>query len=147
MNTTWLLVADGARARLFEVAAPSPALTELGCYTNPDERAGARAMTSEHLPTVNESVGPARHSIEPHTTPREKVIDRFARSLGDVLERGHNEHRYGRLILVAPPKFLGALHKVLNKTVRNAVGLEIKHDFTALRADEILARLPTQARH
>ena len=147
MKTTWVLVADGARARLFETAPVERALTELDCYANPEGRAGTRGTTTERPPTVNESVGPARHSIEPHTTQREKVADRFAKSLRDVLERGRNEHRYEQLVLIAPPRFLGRLHANFSKELRNTLAGEIRRDFTELAADQICARLPPRLFH
>jgi protein required for attachment to host cells len=146
MTTTWILVADGARARLFESAVADGALTEVGCYANPEGRAGARRLTTDRPPTVNESVGPARHAIEPHTTAREKVTDRFAKNLSDVLSRGRCERRYARLILVAPPRFLGALHDHFDKPLRDTVVGEVRRNLTALPAAEIRARLPARLR-
>jgi len=141
MKTTWILVADGARARLFAATPASTTFTELGCFTNPEGRAGTRKLTTHRPPTVNESVGNARHAIEPHVTLREKVADRFARELGDVLARGHAERRYDHLMLVAPPRFLGALHGNLDKPLRDVVSCEVRRDFTALPSAQIRARL------
>lgn len=39
----------------------------------------------------------------------------FAKEVGRYLDRARNEHRYDQLVLVAPPKFLGALRKELHK--------------------------------
>ena len=142
MTTTWILVADGSRARLFESAAPDSPLVEIECFANPEGRAGARQMTTERLPRVHESVGPVRHAIEPHTTLREKVGDRFAKTLGGVLERGRVQHRYERLVLVAPPRFLGALHDNLGKTLRTHVAGEIRRNLTTLPPGQIRSRLP-----
>lgn len=141
MKTTWILVADAARARLFEGTRASKTFAELGCYTNPEGRAGARKLTTHRAPTVNESMGNARHAIEPHTTLREKIADRFARELGDVLARGHAERRYDHLMLVAPARFLGALHGSLAKPLREAVACEVRRDLTALPPDQLCARL------
>jgi protein required for attachment to host cells len=140
MATTWILVADRARARLFSSATPDAALAEIECFDNPD--ADTRDVTSHRPPTVNESVGPARHSIEPHTTLREKVTDRFAKSLTDTLERGRVDHRFDRLVLVAPARFLGALHDNLDKPLRDRVTGEVRKNLTTLAADEIRQRLP-----
>src|SRR5215471_15383407 len=111
MASTWILVADAARARLFEPAPTDGRLVEIECFINPEGRAGARRTTTHRPPTVNESVGTARHAIEPHMTPREKTASRFAHTLSVALERGRARCRYERLVLVAPPRFLGALHE------------------------------------
>ena len=141
-TNTWILVADGARARLFEAASPDDALNELACFANPGGRSHGRNFTTARPPTVNESVGAARHAIEPHTTLREKTTDRFARTIKDELERGRNDHRYERLVIVAPPRFLGALHGTFTKPLRECVVAEVKRNLTALRTSDIRAHLP-----
>jgi protein required for attachment to host cells len=142
MTTTWILVADGARARLFESSAIEAPLAEVECFTNPEGRATARRMTTARLPRVHESVGPARHAIEPHTTPRDKIADRFAKALADTLERGRSGRRYDRLVLVAPPRFLGTLHAHLGANLREQVAGEIRRNLTALPPAQIRSRLP-----
>ena len=141
-NNTWILVADGASARVFETASPDDALTEVACFANPGGRSPGRSFTTDRPPSVNESVGPTRHSIEPHTTLREKTADRFARTLSDELERGRNDHRYARLVIVAPPRFLGALHGAFSKPLCDCVVAEIKRNLTALPATDVRAHLP-----
>ena len=139
---TWILVADSARARLFEATSPDDPLNELACFANPDGRSPDRSFTTDRPPSVNERVGAARHSIEPHTTVREKSAQRFSRSLNNALERARNDHRYGRLVLVAPPRFLGALHGSLSKPLRDCVVAELKRNLTALPAADIRSHLP-----
>jgi protein required for attachment to host cells len=141
---TWILVADGARARLFETASSDDALNELACFANPGGRSHGRDFTTARPPTVNESVGATRHSIEPHTTLREKTTDRFARTIKEELERGRNDHRYARLVIVAPPRFLGALQGTFPKPLRDCVVAEVKRNLTALRTSDIRAHLPNR---
>lgn len=142
MRHTWILVADGARARLFEVRGKHEPWNELACFTNPDGRAPGREATTERAPRVNESANAARHAIEPQTTLRDKSNDRFAHMINDALERGLHDHRYERLVLVAPPRFLGRLHRTLGKLLKGCVTGEIRHNFTSLRGEEIRARMP-----
>ena len=138
---TWILVADTGRARLFELRDDTPDLIEIACDVNPEGRAGARGLGTDRAPTVNESVGPARHSIEPHTSARDKVSHAFARRLADELEQGRAQRRFGRLVLVAPPKFLGALHESLGAALRDSVAGELHKDLTALPVARLQERL------
>jgi len=140
MNRTWILVADSARARVFE-RDRAGALIELGCYTNPEARDGTRGMTTDRPPTVNESMGFARHALEPHTSRREKVAATFARALREVLDRGHVEQRFDRLVLVAPARFLGDLHSAFGKHLRAAVVAEVRRDFTHLTPAKLTVQL------
>jgi protein required for attachment to host cells len=143
-TNTWILVADGARARLFETATPADTLTEVACFANPGGRSPGRSFTTGRPPSVHESLGATRHSIEPHTTLRAKTTDRFARTLNDELERARNGHRYDRLVIVAPPRFLGALHGTFSKPLRECVVAEVKRNLTALHPSDIRAHLPRQ---
>jgi len=140
--TTWVLVADGAKARLFEIAAKDAQMTEIDCFANPAGRAAGHDLTTERRPMVDESATSARHALEPHTSLREKSAECFARALRDVLENGHALGRYERIVLVAPPHFLGVLRNGLGDHLCEWVTAEIRRDLTALPAREVRARLP-----
>lgn len=142
MQPTWILVADRARARILEISGGAP-MAEVACFTSPESRVRGRETTTERLPRTIESMGGARHAIEPHTTLREKTTQRFARLLGDALERAHDEHRYERLVLVAPPRFLGRLRAALNEPLRACVAEEICSDLTMLPIHALRERLPS----
>lgn len=146
MSTIWILVADAGRARVFELADAGnrKKLAEVACYANPDARLPGKESTTDRPPTVNESMGNTRHAIEPHTTLREKKADRFARTLNAALEQGRQERRYESLVLVAPSRFLGALHGCMDKPLRDRVIESIHHDYTALPVAELRERLPTK---
>lgn len=140
MPSTWILVADGARARIL-AEDPAGDLAEVRCFSNPEGRAHGRDLTTEGPPTVHESVGNSRHAIEPHTTARAKASDRFARELGDELRRGRNERLFERLVIVAPPRFLGCLHRALDPALRASIAEELPLDLTRLKPAELHARL------
>jgi protein required for attachment to host cells len=65
----------------------------------------------------------------------------FARELADALERGRTDHRYERLILVAPSKFLGALHDQFDEPLRRCVIGEVHRDISTLSPSEIHDRV------
>lgn len=142
MANTWVLVADSARARLFQIGKGMPAMTEVACYSNSESRSSAHDSVAERLPRTFDSMGFSRHSIEPHTPLREKNAQHFAQLLGEVLKQGQIASRYDQLVLVAPPRFLGALHKRLDKALHECVVKEIAHDLVASTPSEILSYLP-----
>lgn len=138
-SNVWVLVADRARARLFELASGGQKLLEIACFDNPE--AQIHATAKDRLPRTNESVGSVRHAIEPRTTMREKSIDQFARSLRDELEAGRTQQRYEQLILIAPPRFRGALHRHLDKPLRGCISAEISRDLTTWPVERIFEHL------
>ncbi len=136
-SSTWILVADEARARLFETASPSDALNEVACFANPDHRPSGFASIAGTTAATHERGVSSRHP-----PLHRKQAERFSRRLKDALERGRIEHRYARLVIVAPPRFLGALHITLSKPLRDSVVAEVKRNLTALPARDIRSHLP-----
>lgn len=136
MQPTWILVADRARARLLCPSSNGDRLTELEGFVNPDGRKPPRIFNRDR-PRSIESVGNARHIIEPHTSAEQKTAERFARDLADMLELGRQKQRFERLILVAPPRFLGVLKDALNPRVRGCVTAHVDRDLTTLPIHEL----------
>jgi protein required for attachment to host cells len=141
MVPTWVLVADGARARLLALDKATQAVAEIEDFANPDVR--GREPARDRPPRTHDRLGDSRHAIEAHTSEREKQLRAFAREITDVLQRGHAEHRYEDLILVAPPHFLGTLNGQLDAQVRDCVSLALPKDLTSADTRVILEHLPT----
>ena len=116
-DTTWVVVADGSRARIFETPGLKLDLREI-----------------EDLVNVAPS-GPALS---------EKEREKFAKTVADHVEQGRLHHRYQRLRFAAEPKFLGMLRKRLSDETRQMIFEDINEDLSALDAREIQAHL---ARH
>lgn len=143
MSKTWVLVADAAKARLFELPRRGANLTEIACYTNPDGRSPGQHPNHGRLPRAQESMGPARHAIEPRTTLRDKHAKHFAGTLSDIVQRGRLEGRYDNLVLMAPPRFLGALHDSLDEQTSKRIVGEVDNDLLALTPAELREHLPS----
>lgn len=139
--TTWILVADQARARLFESQIADGALAELADYAHPEALEKPSEVGYQAPPRVHESASSTRHAITPHTAPRDKVALEFAHGLSEVLDRGRVENHYDRLILVAPPRFLGQLKGVLDEQVRKLVVRTVGRNITRASIQDISAEL------
>ncbi|MET3650621.1 host attachment protein [Dyella japonica] len=142
MSTAWILVSDAARARIFETIGGDASLVEVACYTNPALR-GTPALTiaGRTVPRTQESVGSARHVIEPHTGYKDKETHGFAHMLVVRLLNAHAHHHYDRLFLVAPPHFLGVLHEHLRQPATVGFAEELAKDVVALPPADLLAYL------
>lgn len=118
---TWILVADQSRARLFKAQKKDGELEELADFVNPEGRMHGSELTRGPLPSSQESVGGARHGIEPRTTLDDKVATEFARDIAGLLEHGRVNHDYENLVLMAEPHFLGILRNSLGREVSKLV--------------------------
>ena len=141
---TWILVADSARARIFEIGAQDGQLFEVGGYANPEAHTKPSDTGYDKPPRAQESVGGARHAIEPHTDPHDKPAEKFAHGLAEILEHGRVEHAYTRLLLVAPPRFLGMLRGELSPRVQKTVVGEIHHDYVHTPLHQVGALIAAQ---
>jgi protein required for attachment to host cells len=138
---TWILVADSARARLFEIGASDGQLFEVGGYANPEAQIKPSDLGHDRLPRTHESASAVRHAKEPHTDPHDKTAQKFAHGLAEILEQGRTAHNYTRLMLVAPARFLGHLNHALGAQVAKLVAKTISKDYSRADAAEIRAML------
>jgi len=134
MATTWIVAADSSRARILQVAGRER-LVELESMLNPDGRMDDRELTTGAHPRFRGTDGPGSDRQE--TSAQEHATDLFAKRVGHYLEQARNQHRYDELVLIAPPKFLGAVRKELGKEVEKLVVEELPKDLSWFNAREI----------
>ena len=136
MATTWIIAADESRARVLQVLDREQRLTEVDDLVNPGGRAQDRDLQTDAEPRFNGSQGGP-----PSDGERQGAVEHsartFAKEVGRYLDKARNEHRYDQLVLVAPPKFLGALRKELHKEVEKLVTEELPNDLSWFNAREI----------
>lgn len=139
MSSTWVMVADGARARLFALDTGVHSVTEIGDFINPGGR-GPEQAQDRPPPMAFENT---RHASGMRAGDRDEAATPFARELNEVLQRGRAGHHYQDLILVAPPPFLETLDAVLDKDVRACVSFSLPRGMTGADPQSIFANLPS----
>jgi protein required for attachment to host cells len=144
MATTWIIAADAGRARILQVMDRDGRLAEVEDFVNPSARLHERDMTTDAEPRFNGSQGGPGSDREAKRKG-EYETEVFVRQLGDYLDKARNAHRYDRLHLVAPPKFLGQLRKELGDEVQKLVEDELPKDLSWLNTRELQARLRREA--
>jgi len=130
-SPTWILIADGARARVLAQAkdfAPLEPAFEHEELTG--STAQSREIASDRPGRSFDSAGQGRHAMEPPTDPQRYAKYEFARELAARLEEAAHDGRFARLVLVAAPKTLGDLRELLPNLVKAKVVAEIDKDLT-----------------
>ena len=126
MPTTWVLIADGAKAR---VLAQQKNFAQLKPAFEQEEFTGTRAQSreiaSDRPGRSFDSGGQGRHAMEPPTDPQRYAKYEFARELAERLEEAVHAHRFDKLVLVAAPKTLGDLRELLPDPVKTKVVADI----------------------
>jgi protein required for attachment to host cells len=142
MDKIWVLVADSGRARLFEAGGAKAPLEEQTDLIMPSARLQEQDLVSDRPGRSFDSAGQGRHSMEPSTPPKEVESDRFAARIAALLASERAAGKYTRLVLVAPPSFLGQLRAALSDQVRALVSAELDKDLVRFDVDAIRERLP-----
>ncbi|NID03354.1 host attachment protein [Luteibacter jiangsuensis] len=138
MSTIWILACDAARARLFEAPDRKGAWTEVAAYANPELRGPPMALnTGRTVPRSQESVGGARHVIEPRETRKDHSARAFAKHIVGQLGDAHTHRRYTRIFLVAPPRFLGMLCEEIGDFELAGVAGTLGKDIVGLQAETL----------
>jgi protein required for attachment to host cells len=141
MDTTWIVVADSSRARVFEQGDKH--LLEIEDMVNPGGHAhNLRKDGDGKLHEKSERT--QGHVIAPPTAPVEHENDVFARSIGQYLDQARNARRYGRLRVIAAPKFLGLMRSNLHKEVQKLIAQELPKDISMFSVHQIEAYLEAQ---
>lgn len=141
--TTWVLVADGAKARLLERIGAKAMLTPASdkCFCDTEARIPTRDLGADRPGRVHESASVLRHSMEPRVDWHRYAKEQFAKSVADALEEAALAKKYEALILVAPPQTLGDLRSALGKHAKALIAGEIAKDLTNLPDQDLPAHL------
>lgn len=140
MADTWVLVADHARARLFSLEAGR--LDEIACFANVEARVPGHERERAPPPRVHDRFGESRHATQARTLPQDKIAARFANELLTALACGRTAHEYRKLVLIAPPRFLGVINSALGESLHACVALRIAKNLTRRKPEAIRAELP-----
>jgi protein required for attachment to host cells len=82
------------------------------------------------------------HSTGGERNPRKVEARRFARRVAEALDEARRQHRYDRLIIMAPPTFLGLLREEMTAAVQAVLTAEIGKDLVHEPPEALGAYLP-----
>lgn len=138
---SWIVIADGAQARVFENHGPGKGLTALPSEEMHKIPRPSRAIAADRPGRSHDRMGPGRHAMEPPTDPHREEKRRFADLLAEHLNEAAQAGSYDRLILVAAPKTLGDLRKALGKDAAAKLDGELDKDLTKVPEHELPGHL------
>ena len=130
-QTTWILVADGSRARIFRAADKGRIeLHAESAIPHPP----SRDINADRPGRTFDSAGLGRHAKEPPTDPHDKAEADFLHTLAQQIDNAHAKKEFDRLVVIAAPRALGTLRTAFPKRVSEAVVTEMAHDLTGFAA-------------
>jgi len=138
MEMHWVVVADAASAKIYASNALLHELTLVDDIRVSHDRVlhlDADGASNHPLP------GSGPGSVQAEHDPHKLTEERFARAVAQTLNEGEGHHRFERLILVAPPRYLGDLSAALSHAAGKRVVARIHHDWTRLSGRELAEHL------
>lgn len=141
MAVTWVLVADSSRARIFAKNGREAFREEAG-FIHPESRLHEQELTSD-LPGSDGGNGSGqRHGKAARVSPKRHEAITFSKQVADHLESARSDGRFHRLLIVAPPAFLGLLREQFSPALGTLVTQEINKNLVQLKPEELRAQLP-----
>jgi protein required for attachment to host cells len=144
MDSTWIVSANGGRARIFAQHRGTDALEEINDMVNAPAREPVRATETDSLgqraagKSRLGSGGPSQQNgYQQHQTPAQHHEELFARDVAHFLIHAHDEGRFKALCLFASPEFLGVLRREMKDKLAGAIKLEIDKDYTRESAEDL----------
>lgn len=142
MTMIWVLVANASEARLFLNRGCNKGLELVKEMHHPDSRKKGVDLVADAPGRMQQSFSPgARPAMEPATQPKEVEAQRFAQELAQQLQSGRTGNQYDRLVLVAPPSFLGLLRDNLDGPTAGLILDTLNKDYTKSDGRELVTHL------
>ena len=135
MASTWILVADSSRARIFELQG-NAVLAQIKHFTHDAVQQPSQALKSDAEGQFFGS-GANGGTAEPAVTPKMHEAALFAEEVNRYLADGRNQQRFTELHVIAQPRFLGLLRDKLDEQVKKLVVEEVPKDLTKASQEEI----------
>lgn len=139
---TWVLVADGARARIF--VKGSKTLNNVMGQDFVGENLKDSEAGTDKPGRGFESANPTRHAYQPRTDWHQYHKELFAKELCTILEKANENAEFDELIIISPPKTLGDIRGHLNKHILSKVTAEFPKDITKFSEHELVNYLENE---
>lgn len=130
---TWIVVADGARARFLTASEDGDKLVPAlpADMVAPMNRRPTRELKSDKPGrSYSSSRSGVRHSFEPPQDYRKLEKHRFCAAVAEALDKASESKAFDRLVLVAPRRSLGELRGLLPDRVKARIDREVAKDLT-----------------
>lgn len=143
MSTTWILVAHEAGARLFESHGPGRGLQLVEEVEHPAGRARDGEIDTDRPGRSfrKNSADPRRAAMSRSEGPHDRAVASFARELASKLQHGRMQNEFQRLVLVAPPRFLGLLRSSLDTPTQQLVVGSLDKDLAKVKEADLIGHV------
>lgn len=140
---TWLLVADGRRARvLIEQRRGAQLSEDWTLEIGPEELYNIQ----DRPPRSFDRVGAGRHAMDGGRNLHEAEEEKFLKRVADRVAQAHKRKQFAHLAIAAPPRALGLLRGYLPASVQASIRAELAKDLFNETAPVLRERLQEMLR-
>jgi protein required for attachment to host cells len=130
-KVTWIVIADGNQAKVFEHDGPGKGLRPLKELNFEQEPLKAQEIMADKPGRSFASFGPgSRSSIEYSSDPVAVRERKFVERLADMLDEQFQQGKFDRLVIAAAPAALGDIRPALSDRVKQTILAEMPKDLT-----------------
>lgn len=138
-KTTWILVADGAQAKVFEHTGPGKGLRIIEDLQFEQQPLQAQEIMADRPGRSFASAGSARSAMEYSSDPVAVRERRFVENVAEELEKHLQKGAFDRLIVAAAPTALGDLRPAFSKALKETIVGELPKDLTNIPTPKLEA--------
>ena len=127
--STWILVANATTATLYSRSTLDQKPARIRELVHPESRMKNAELSSDRAGHMQSS-GDGHGARQPRSEPKQNEAEHFARELAQVLLRGRTAGDCQKIVLVAPPAFLGLINAALDGPTAKLVTAHFEKDYT-----------------
>ncbi|HSR56149.1 MAG TPA: host attachment protein [Alphaproteobacteria bacterium] len=135
--TTWIIVCDGARARILVNRGSGTGLNVIESAEDDEARAKTQELGADRPGRTHDSFGEGRHAMAPRADWHKFAKESFAKDMAAIVNAGAVEDAFDKLVVIAPPRVLGNLRQVLNDQATTRLAGEIGKDLTQVPVQDL----------
>ncbi len=137
---TWIVIADGDQAKVFEHEGPGKGLRPIKELQFEQERLKASEIMADKPGRAGAGTAPgSKAAMEYRSDPVHVRERRFVEKLAEVLNEKHEAGKFDRLVIAAAPTALGDIRPALSTQVRDKILAEMPKDLTNVPMPKLAA--------
>lgn len=142
----WFVVANRSQCKLYEGGRSPNSIRLIKEISNPEGRLQDREIDADKPGRVMAEGSPNRGTFDREVSATEKVAERFAKKIGDRLNKAEATNEMDALVLIVESKFLGLIRAALDAQTRACICGEFTKDLIPLPEQECLDHVKDMAR-
>jgi protein required for attachment to host cells len=138
---TWVVVADGAEARILLHKSGEHKLQQLPSREFHEFDPPTHELVTDRLPRAHESGSPTRHAIQPKSDPHQQNKEKFIKKLIGHIAASAQRNEFDGLVVVAPAPALAMFRNHYPNVLKTLLKREIVHDYVHQDSDYIYQQI------